>query len=79
VFGFPAAKTKEYGDVIDLLNQIGAKLNNGDPIRSVNPQHTLRLNRFGKEAPEDLEFQQERARIDRCEPFELVLPAEHGV
>ena len=71
-FGFPAAKTKEYGEVIDLLNEIGAKLNNGDPIRSVSPQHTLRLNRFGNEAPEDEEFQEERARIDRGEPFELV-------
>jgi len=71
-FGFPAAKTKEYGEVIDLLNEVGAKLNNGDPIRSVSPQHTLRLNRFGDVAPEDEQFQEERARIDRGEPFELV-------
>jgi hypothetical protein len=71
-FGFPAAKTKEYGEVIDLLNEIGAKLNNGDRIRSVSPQHTLRLSRFGDAAPEDEQFQEERARIDRGEPFELV-------
>jgi hypothetical protein len=36
---------------------IGAKLNNGGPIRSVSPQHTLRLNRFGDAAPEDEQFQ----------------------
>lgn len=71
-FGFPVARTKNQGEILALLDQVGYRLDTGDPIRSVDPTLTLRMNRFGHAPPENTQIEEVRRQIDLGDSFELV-------